>query len=71
MFIDQELKYDPFNPNAVLGWVVICCHTWNLVGVYKEEDEARRLSYQLGSSYEVFFGSYLIDSSIFIVWGAE
>ncbi|SUI47349.1 Uncharacterised protein [Salmonella enterica subsp. indica] len=69
MYIDKNLKCDPFNSDGVLGWGVLCCHSWHLAGLYAKEADARLLSSRLGSSYEVFFGSYMKDSSVFMIWG--
>ncbi|EAA0562682.1 hypothetical protein DKG82_22860 [Salmonella enterica subsp. enterica serovar Lexington] len=71
MYMDKNLKNDPFNSDAVLGWIVICCHPWHLAGLYEKEDDARLLSARLGASYEIFFGSYARDGNVFKVWGVS
>lgn len=70
MFIDERLIRDPYNKESVMGWGVVRCDPWYLVGVYASEDEARRVLCQFDINFEVVYGSYSLGSNSFI-WGIE
>ncbi|MEJ9852237.1 hypothetical protein R0790_24880 [Escherichia coli] len=68
MVIDSSLKKDPFFPGSVIGWGVIRCSPWNLLGVFDDYDEALEFSLLLGEDYEVIWGSHKLGTSGFLVW---
>lgn len=70
MFVDEELARDPFNKESVMGWGVVRCYPWHLVGIYSSEEKARWVSEQLGIDYEVVYGSHVLGSHNFI-WGID
>ena len=66
MFVENNLKADPDNQGWVLGWAVVRCKPWNLVGVYATEDDAKSKCSELSEGYEVRYGSHRLGSDDFI-----
>ena len=61
-----NLKADPENHGWVLGFGVTQNSPWHFAGIYSDETDARRIALQMGSGYEVHYGSHRLDTSDFI-----
>ncbi|WP_368941623.1 hypothetical protein [Citrobacter werkmanii] len=71
MIVDDSLEVDPFSPDSVIGWGVLKCAPWDLVGVFETELRARDFAVNLGADYEVVFGTYKPGTNNFLVWVGE
>ncbi|WP_340608545.1 hypothetical protein [Xenorhabdus bharatensis] len=70
MFVEKGLKPDLDNTGFVLGWGVVRYSPWHLAGVYATKDKAEIEAVNLGSEYDVHYGSHKPDTDDFI-WFVE
>lgn len=66
MFIADNLKRDPDNAGWVLGWGVVRSSPHHLVGVYDTKGAAEIKAAELGSEYQVKYGSHRLGSDDFV-----
>lgn len=58
---------DPSNPGMYRGFGVIRNRPWHLAGMFPEKDQAAALAAQIGSDYEVLFGSWWYGTDDFMI----
>lgn len=58
MFDYTGFSKDPNNAYSVLCWACFSSDPWHLAGIYKTEEEAKKILEVLGRGYKLRYGSH-------------
>jgi hypothetical protein len=64
--VSDGLPADPDNQGWVKGWGVFRDNPWNLYAVCKTEQDGSQALTEVGSEYQVAFGSHKLGSDDFV-----
>jgi hypothetical protein len=64
--VADGLPPDPDNPGSVMGWGVVRNDPWHLYAVCRTKDEANQALREVGSEYQVIYGSHELGYDSFM-----